>query len=198
MFKSFNENDVKEALIELLDENGLTTAFEVKKLLRKKGFWALQGKVSNSLNNVYRELDIVRANNGTYWTYKYDVIEENFEDDSIQESNSNYVSKDDTKSSVTIKSKIIGYPELIDDNETYELIIEYNGNETKLFVSKVPYLTSISLVYEVRTKDGTWYLYSEDPNIITRHKAIYYVWRVINSEYDNLIKYSELRSTKLF
>lgn len=198
MFKSFNENDVKEALIELLDENGLTTAFEVKKLLRKKGFWALQGKVSNSLNNVYRELDIVRANNGTYWTYKYDVIEENFEDDSIQESNSNYVSKDDTKSSVTIKSKIIGYPELIDDNETYELIIEYNGTETKLFVSKVPYLTSISLVYEVRTKDGTWYLYSEDPNIITRHKAIYYVWRVINSEYDNLIKYSELRSTKLF
>ena len=198
MFKSFKENDVKEALIELLDENGLTTAFEVKKLLRKKGFWALQGKVSNSLNNVYRELDIVRANNGTYWTYKYDVIEENFEDDSIQESNSNYVSKDDTKSSVTIKSKIIGYPELIDDNETYELIIEYNGNETKLFVSKVPYLTSISLVYEVRTKDGTWYLYSEDPNIITRHKAIYYVWRVINSEYDNLIKYSELRSTKLF
>lgn len=198
MFKSFNENDVKEALIELIDENGLTTALEVKKLLRKKGFWALQGKVSNSLNNVYRELDIVRTNNGTCWIYKHDAIEENFEDDSVQESNSDYVSKDEPKSSVTIKSKIIGSPELIDDNETYELIIEYNGTETKLFVSKVPYLTSISLVYEVRTKDGTWYLYSEDPNIITRHKAIYYVWRVINSEYDNLIKYSELRSTKLF
>ena len=187
MFKSFNENDVKEALIELLNENGSTTALDVKKLLRKKGFWALQGKVSNSLNDVYRELDVVRTNNGTYWVYEYDTVEESFKDYSVNSPISE--DEDEPKSSVTIKSKIIGYPELVDDNETYELTIEYNGNKTKLFVSKVPYLKSISLVYEVRTKDGTWYLYSEEPNIITRHNAIYYVWRVINSEYDNLIKY---------
>lgn len=202
MFKTVKENDVKEVLINLLDENGSTTALDVKKLLRKKGFWALQKNVSNLLNEVYREFDIIRTNNGSYLVYEYDTSEKEYKDDSICESSNNVnqdTLEDNTKLSITIKSKIIGSPELVDDNnETYELIIECDGNKTKLFVSKVPYLNNINLVYEVRTNNGTWYLYSEDPNIITRHRAIYYVWKVISNEYDKSVKYSELRSTKLF
>src|ERR1035441_4271165 len=75
MFKTITEQDVKDTLIKLIDEKGCTSALEVKKSLRKDGFWALQNEISELLGQVHREAGVIRTNNGSYFIYEYETLQ---------------------------------------------------------------------------------------------------------------------------
>ena|ERR1035441_10444241 len=210
MFKTITEQDVKDTLIKLIDEKGCTSALEVKKSLRKDGFWALQNEISELLGQVHREAGVIRTNNGSYFIYEYETLQtsdldldedENEEDDVVSATVDAFTNFIDGLTSVPAipKSKIISEPEMLSE-DNYELTISHDGKNVRLVISDSPNLkNSGTLVYEVRGGNGyTWYLYSEDKDIITRHKAIYYVWKVISQEYDGFLAYADMRSTKLF
>jgi hypothetical protein len=210
MFKNITEQDVKDTLIKLIDEKGCTSALEVKKSLRKDGFWALQNEISELLGQVHREAGVIRTNNGSYFIYEYETLQtsdldldedENEEDDVVSATVDAFTNFIDGLTSVPAipKSKIISEPEMLSE-DNYELTISHDGKNVRLVISDSPNLkNSGTLVYEVRGGNGyTWYLYSEDKDIITRHKAIYYVWKVISQEYDGFLAYADMRSTKLF
>ena len=104
---------------------------------------------------------------------------------------------DDTSKSLG-RSLSVSEPSQL-SSDVYELIVNHNGDVNYLIVTNDKNLLNAgTLVYEVRSKNDTWYLYSDDPTIITRHKAIYYVWKVVSQEYDGYLAYADLRSTKLF
>ncbi len=210
MFKNITEQDVKDTLIKLIDEKGCTSALEVKKSLRKDGFWALQNEISELLGQVHREAGVIRTNNGSYFIYEYETLQtsdldldedENEEDDVVSATVDAFTNFIDGLTSVPAipKSKIISEPEMLSE-DNYELTISHDGKNVRLVISDSPNLkNSGTLVYEVRGGNGyTWYLYSEDKDINTRHKAIYYVWKVISQEYDGFLAYADMRSTKLF
>ena len=220
MFKTIKREDVKEVLVNLLDTNGTTSALDVKRELRKRGFWATQGNVSQLLSDVYTEIqDVVRTNNGLYFEYAYkiededSVVGDNYSDipnfgGSFSGSTMNFGSDyddddddDDEEEDVkpkNIKSKVIDGPKLVGD-DTYQLTIEHNGSTVKLIISDKLGLRGLGeILYEVRTKGlDYWFLYSTNSDIITRHKAIYYVWKVLNIGIDSSVSYADLRSTKL-
>lgn len=218
MFKTIKREDVKEVLISLLDANGTTSSLDVKRELRKRGFWATQSNVSQLLSNVYTEVqDVVRTNNGSYFEYSYEiedkdsVVGDNYSDIpnfggsstgltfSFGSDEDCECDNEDVKPK-NIKSKVVDSPKLIGD-DTYQLTIEHDENTVKIVVSCNPGLRGFgSVIYEVRTTnpyDYNWYLYSTNEDFITRHKAIYYTWKVLNSEVNNLLAYADLRSTKL-
>lgn len=221
MFKKFTEEDVKNALTGLLNENENATALDVKRVLRKNGFWAFQTDVAKTIRENYSNWGLVKYDNGIFNTYSYpspDEIEDevNDEPDSIVGDNYSslpytmsgnsstgstlnfgFLSKKSTTPTAS-RSKIVKEPVMLDD-DMYQLTIEHNGKKIKLVVSNSNTLTTVgTLVYEVRTPNSNWYLYSEDKNFITRHKAIYYVWKVISQEYDGFLAYADIRSTKMF
>jgi len=209
MFKTITEQDVKDTLVKLLDENGHTTALEVKNSLRTDGFWALQNDVSQLLTQVHGEMGVIRTNNGSYFIYEYETLQtsdldlddDNDDDTDIVSSTVDaFVNFLDSLDSEPIipRSKIVSEPEMLSE-DNYELTISHNGKNVRLVISDSPNLkNSGTLVYEVRNGSTTWYLYSEDKDIITRHKAIYYVWKVISQECDGFCAYADMRSTKLF
>lgn len=193
MFTRVTEKDVTDKLLQLIEENGTTTTLEVKKALRKDGFWVFQSTVSNILAEKFVELGLCRSYNGEY--HLYSKIE--VDNDSVDTADN---SDEDITivSPITRRAKIIEEPSLLDD-DTYKLIIEFDGKQNALVVSAESDLKGCGeLVYKVNDMKGNnWYLYSQDKNIITRHRAIYYVWRVVSQEYDGFLEYSELRSKKL-
>lgn len=227
MNKKATEQEIKDAFIELLDKNGETTSKDVKDLLRSEGFWIYQKEVSDLLGQVYNELGTERTNNGEYYVYTpivedddaflddfygqdyedEDIVDEDDETEQVIKSVTGYTSSifdntqflggisDDEK---VKKGKILGDTITIGVG-TYVLPVEYDGKRNDLFVSTHNDLHGFgTLVYEVRTNNRVFYLYSPDADIITRHRAIYYVWKVINQEIDEFLKYKELRSTKLY
>lgn len=248
MFTRVKESDIKDKFLSLIKENGTTTTMEVKKALRKDGFWIFQSTVSLYLNDNFESLGCVRTTNGEYYTYELvkdskedsdidintdckDVCDGNCtgcngcgnKDEDIDDAQvgdfyaygqkqyygscngctvikdggdcTNCGSYNDTKK----RAKIVNEPIKIED-DIYFMKISLNNVETTLVISKDDDLDEVgTLVYEVRSRDGNdiWYLYSSDKDIITRHRAIYYVWKVINNIVSD-IKYKELRSTKRF
>jgi len=105
--------------------------------------------------------------------------------------------EDDTEK--TKKGKILGDTCTIGTG-TWALPIEFDGIRHDLFVSVHNDIIGFGhLVYEVRTpKQQTYYLYSPEYDIITRHRAIYYVWKVLSNEIDGTLKYNQLRSNKAY
>lgn len=225
MFKKFTEQDVQDAIIELIEQNETATALDVKKSLRKNGFWALQGEISKTIRDNYSKWGLEKEDNGVFNTYSYATSEEYDEDDlggifgcCATSGQLNPVTTDEGEDEVEDEieieiepepvkkleyGKVIEEPKMLFD-DTYQLVItplqtSSSDEAIKLVVSNNKKLSNVGpLVYEVRTGKDNWYLYSEDPNVITRHKAIYYVWRVVSQEYDGFLAYADLRSTKLW
>lgn len=67
-----DKDDVRSAFIDLLEEHGETTSLDVKKELRRNGFWATQEKVTGLMREVADEEGIDFTFNGTYRTYYED------------------------------------------------------------------------------------------------------------------------------
>lgn len=211
MFKTVTVEDIKEALVELLDKNGTTTSNNVKYLLRDKGFWALQDTVSQTLKDVYSEIGCDRSWNGKYFVYTYpapdDEIEPFFVDNSETDSTSaedDAISflKGDTSVDETFKpkkSKVLTSPECIGLN-IYKLKIETENEQFVVILSDKGTLESVGeLMYEVKDSNNPnckWYFYCSKPSMVTRHKVLYYSWVILSNEYDSFLKYSDLRSTK--
>lgn len=221
MFKTPTSQQITDKAIELIELNGLTTNLEIKTALRKDGFWVFQSDVSKAMNENYEAVGLELSNNGsfnTYFTATPTPITTDDEDDdglelepfitTVNEDDEPVIKvatvsndeNDEPEVEKTKKSKIIGDPEFVGTN-TYLLAISHEGVENDLIVSSEDNLPKSfgTLVYEVKSKNGgdNWYLYSSNKDIITRHKAIYYVWKVLNYGVDSAILYSELRSTKL-
>lgn len=216
MFKTPTSQEITDKAIELIELNGLTTNLEIKTALRKEGFWVFQSDVSKAMNENYETVGLELSNNGNFNTYfKATPITSDDEDDDGLEPYITSTNEQDDEDTIvepedevetepevekTKKSKIIGDPEFVGTN-TYLLAISHEGVENDLIISSEDNLPKSfgTLVYEVKSKNGgdNWYLYSSNKDIITRHKAIYYVWKVLNFGVDSAILYSELRSTKL-
>lgn len=191
MFTKPTEKNIIDKFLKLIEENGEITTVEVKKALRKDGFWIFQSTVSNVLNEKYQELGIQRVTNGKFYTYRIIENEPEIENDA----DISTVNSDSDKKNQ--RGKLVSGPTLI-DTAIYNMRIINNGASVELFVSDNDSLVGYGeLVYEVRgISSGKWYLYSSDKNVIDRHKAIYYVWKVLNYENSDIL-YSELRSTKI-
>jgi hypothetical protein len=209
MFKTPTSQQITDKAIELIELNGLTTNLEIKTALRKDGFWVFQSDVSKAMNENYESVGLELSNNGSFNTYfKATPITTDDEGDdglepfitTVDEDDENPIIEPEPEVEKTKKSKIIGDPEFVGTN-TYLLAISHEGVENDLIISSEDNLPKSfgTLVYEVKSKNGgdNWYLYSSNKDIITRHKAIYYVWKVLNYGVDSAILYSELRSTKL-
>lgn len=190
MFTKLTESDVVRKAFQLIEEDGFTTTLDIKKALRKEGFWVFQHNVSKILAQKFAEWNLCRSFNGDY--YLYTKIQTDSSIDSADNSEMN-----DTTVNVK-KPKIIEQPNMLDD-DIYKLIIEFEGKQNALIVSTENDLVDCGdLVYKVSDMKGNnWYLYSQDKDMITRHRAIYYVWKVVSQEYDQFVKYREFRSKKI-
>jgi hypothetical protein len=247
MFKKLTEQDVQDAIIELIEANETATALDVKKSLRKSGFWALQANVSKIIRDNYSKWGLEKENNGVFNTYTY-AISSDYDEGGIYDDDGNeiavydddddegcvydddegcvyddddesifgccatsgqlnrHTTDDDDEPEPVRKleyGKVIEGPKML-SSDTYQLVIipSYNSSSDeaiKLVVSNRNKIVNAgTLVYEVRAGKDSWYLYSENPNVITRHKAIYYVWRVVSQEYNGFLDYADMRSTKLW
>jgi len=198
MFKKVNDLDVMEALNELIIKNGSTTALDVKKKLRKDGFWAMQNNISKILGNVYDSMDIERYHNGLYFIYRFHedlTLDSDCDSDDETINDEDYITADSVVPTKTVKSKIISEPELIFD-DTIGLRIVHEGVMKEIIVSSDGNIENIGeVVYKVRTPE-VWYVYSSDPSFVTRHKAIYYVWKALSATIDSKLKYADIRSSK--
>lgn len=74
--KSLNVKNVKDAFVELLNENGTATTLDVKKALRKADYFATQEFVSNTIINLVKnkdteflDMDVIYTDNGNYRVY---------------------------------------------------------------------------------------------------------------------------------
>ena len=95
------------------------------------------------------------------------------------------------------RGKIIGDPAKIGE-DTYQISIFHEDVISEVTISLFDNLSGFGkIAYSISAYDGPWYLYVTDIDMITRHKAIYYAWRILSEEEYPSLKYSELRSKKL-
>jgi hypothetical protein len=191
MYTRVTEQDILDAFIALINENGSTTSQDVKQKLRNDGFWVFQDTISSVLRDNYSALNFGRNFNGKFFTYTEPELEA--EDDTEDDEDLSVVSTDQKPK----RGKILGEPTML-DADIYSLKVSHNDKTFELVITDDKNLEDHGvLVYEIITKDNTWYLYASDPSIITRHRAIYYVWKVISQEYDGFVAYADLRSKKV-
>ena len=75
--KTATSQDIKDAAIELLKQNGTTTNLDIKNHLRAKDFWVSQDEVSNAMNSIASEENFDRSWNGTYNTWSFPQAQNN-------------------------------------------------------------------------------------------------------------------------
>ena len=198
MFKKVSEKDVTDKFVQLIEENGSTTTMDVKKALRNDGFWVFQKTVSAILHETFIDLGITRQFNGQYCTYYKAEPQTTDEDNSMDSDND--LDDVDTESVTSIKrAKVITDIHMVAD-DVYQLSILVDDDTVDLLVSTSQLgLANADLVYRVYDNKGReWFLYSTNKDVITRHRAIYYVWLVASREYDGFVKYSDLRSKRMW
>lgn len=199
MFKQVTEKDVTDKFLQLIEENGTTTTMDVKKALRNDGFWVFQRTVSNILHEAFVGLGIAREFAGEYCIYyKPETIDINITEDNTTEDDED--GEDSTLDANIVKrAKVISDLKMIAD-DTYQLTILVDGTTVDLVVTTNEFLGMCGdLAYNVFDNTGRdWYVFSTNKNLITRHRAIYYVWLVASKEYDGFIKYADLRSKRMW
>ena len=67
--KNLTENEIKNAFIKLIAEDGQTTTKDVKEHLRGLGFYATQSTIKNYIDRNFESLNLDRTSNGRYNTY---------------------------------------------------------------------------------------------------------------------------------
>jgi acyl carrier protein len=67
--KTASKQDIKDAAIELMKQNGTTTNLDIKNYLRAKDFWVSQNEVSQTMSTIASEENWDRTWNGTYNTW---------------------------------------------------------------------------------------------------------------------------------
>lgn len=67
--KTASKQDIKDAAIELMKQNGTTTNLDIKNYLRAKDFWVSQDEVSQAMSTIASEENWDRTWNGTYNTW---------------------------------------------------------------------------------------------------------------------------------
>jgi len=204
MFKKVTDQNVKDVFESLIEENGTTTTVDVKSTLRKKGFWVFQSTVSEIMDRIYKDLGFDRTNNGLYYTYfkplatSDDENEDNDDNDEDDDDDDNATLDDSSvqKSPKSVKSTVISMYSDTTRN-AYVITLKHEGNHFTVNISLDSKFQSLTPIYEVKTPENSWYLFCTNEDLITRHKAIYYVWKAINEFEDKSILYSELRSKKI-
>lgn len=197
MFKKVSEKDVTDKFVQLIEENGSTTTMDVKKALRNDGFWVFQKTVSAILGETFIGLGMTREFNGHYCVYSKAEAQI---DDEYTSTDTEDVDVEDVDTDNSAKrAKVITDIQMVAD-DIYQLSILANGNTVDLFVSTDLIINlSNELAYRVYDNKGReWFLYTSNKDVITRHRAIYYVWLVASREYDGFVKYSELRSKRMW
>ena len=81
MYNKLTENDIKDAFLKLINENGETSTKEVKDYLRNQGFWVFQSTVKDFIDANFEELGTERTHNGKYNVYTLSQEDDNDEDD---------------------------------------------------------------------------------------------------------------------
>lgn len=221
MFKTPTNQQITDKAIELIELNGLTTNLEIKTALRKDGFWVFQSDISKAMNEDYATVGLELTNNGSFNTYFKATPTDEDDDDGLEPFITTVDEDDDDEPVIKVttvstdedgepliepevvapkKTKVVGDPEFIGDN-AYLLVIEHDGELLDLIVSKeinLPKSFGV-VVYEIKSKNGgdNWYLYSAKKEILTRHMAVNFVWKVLKSQVDSSILYFDLRSTRL-
>ncbi len=186
MYKNPTENDIIDCFIKQINEQGSTTTYDIKLEMRKNGFWIFQNTISSVINENYKKLKIERSYNGNYFTYN--KIQNNVEEPSIKENSNNEIT------SKNKKSKIIITPFIASDG--YGLTSQIDDKNHNFIISKNDKVKGLYCLYAVNFRNETWYLYGDIKFMVDRHKAIYYVWLAVRTDYQNLL-YSEMRSQKI-
>lgn len=163
-------------------EKGFVTVTDVKKSSNKKSYWSLFQRKFGSIIESFRSKPKYIKNEGCC-------------NNLCSCNKSNDVDVDINV--IKKRGKIVTEPIKVDD-ETFFLEVSINGIDNTIIISMDNDLEECgNIIYEVKSKNGgdSWYVYSKVEEIITRHRAIYYVWKVLEAITPN-IKYHELRSTK--
>jgi len=114
--KDLTKADVYDVAMDLIEENGSTTTLDVKKELRKNGFFAKQVEVSNYMNEISDEENWNFTFNGVHRTYKFDT-------DDTDDTNDNYSSQLKQISAQPLTSK----PNTIQTNKSSDSYTKRNG-----------------------------------------------------------------------
>lgn len=79
--RQITDQDIKDAFLILINQNGTTSTKEVKEYLRNDGFWVFQSQVSQVINDSFQSLNTERVSNGTYFEYSLVDDDDNDIDD---------------------------------------------------------------------------------------------------------------------
>lgn len=103
MYNKLTENDIKDAFLKLINENGETSTKEVKDYLRNQGFWVFQSTVKDFIDANFEELGTERTHNGKYNVYTLSQEDDNDEDDEYDDT---FVYDDDDDDDVIVNFNV--------------------------------------------------------------------------------------------
>lgn len=110
MYKKLTENDIKDAFLKLINENGTTSNKEVKDYLRGEGFWAFQSTVKDFIDANFEDLGADRTYNGKYnvYTLSQDDIEddEDEDEDTFDDEDEDTFDDDDDDDDIVVNVKV--------------------------------------------------------------------------------------------
>lgn len=79
--RQITDQDIKDAFLILINQNGTTSTKEVKEYLRSEGFWVFQSQVSQVINDSFQSLNTERVSNGIYFEYSLVEVDDTDDDD---------------------------------------------------------------------------------------------------------------------
>lgn len=97
-----SSQDIKDAAIELMKQNGTTTNLDIKNLLRSKNFWVSQDEVSKAMSTIASEENFDRSWNGSYNTWSIPVVQDTTTSNTSNDSSTSNASNDASTGNNTI------------------------------------------------------------------------------------------------
>ena len=79
--RQITDQDIKDAFLILINQNGTTSTKEVKEYLRSEGFWVFQSQVSQVINDSFQSLNTERVSNGIYFEYSLVEVDDTDDDE---------------------------------------------------------------------------------------------------------------------
>lgn len=106
--RQITDQDIKDAFLILINQNGTTSTKEVKEYLRSEGFWVFQSQVSQVINDSFQSLNTERVSNGIYFEYSLVEVDDTDDDDDIDDDDDTDDDDDDDDDTVivTINAKV--------------------------------------------------------------------------------------------
>lgn len=215
MFKNFNLDDLVKITKSLIDESedSITSSLDIKNQLRVDGFWATQRLVSKALKEMVDDIKngIERIHNGSYFEYIIindngtnnlpEVNEDKDSDnsdseivDSVQDDSTNVVSKKGKNKVISVKKVMSNLFKMTLGNDNFdEINVVVTCVENLMLNDKYK---KHYIVIDSKNPSKTWFLFTDKPEEISRHQAMYYTWYLLKECFDSNVKYADMRTTK--